>query len=152
RGPMISWHMRRAACCASALAPMVKRPAGTGSIASSGRSTREVPPVETTSATRNSGFIRIEDTLKSVRGLVLVFLLASAARADPSTARGIALGLFAEDPGWSYRPLLDEIAATGADHVELVVAWYQDDAASTELGDHPRFTVPEAALRRAIRD
>ena len=32
------------------------------------------------------------------------------------------------------------------------MAWYQDDAASTELGDHPRFTVPEPALRRAIRD
>jgi hypothetical protein len=83
-----------------------------------------------------------------VRWLVLLCLLAPAARAD----RGVALGLFAEDPGWSYRALLDEIAATGADHVELVVAWYQDDASSTELVDHPRFTVPEPALRRAVRD
>jgi hypothetical protein len=69
-----------------------------------------------------------------------------------SFERGIALGLFAEDPGWSYRPLLDEIAATGADHVELVVAWYQDDAASTELYAHPRFTAPDDAVRRAIAD
>ena len=79
-----------------------------------------------------------------------VVLLAGVALADAD--KGIALGLFAEDPGWSYRPLLDEIAATGADHVELVVAWYQDDVAAITVGEHPRFTVPEPALKRAIRD
>ena len=65
---------------------------------------------------------------------------------------GVALGLFAEDPGWSYRPLLDEIRATGASSVELVVAWYQRDGASTELGDHPRFTAPDEAVARTIRE
>ena len=43
-------------------------------------------------------------------------------RPPAAPVRGVALGLFSEDPGWSYRPLLDEIAATGADTVELVVA------------------------------
>jgi hypothetical protein len=66
--------------------------------------------------------------------------------------RGVSLGLFAEDPGWSYRPLLNEIAATGADHVELVVAWYQTDGAATEIGEHPRFSAPPSAVRAAIRD
>jgi hypothetical protein len=66
--------------------------------------------------------------------------------------RGIALGLFAEDPGWSYRPLLDEIRATGADHVELVVAWYLDDVAATEVREHPRFSAPASAIERAIAD
>lgn len=80
--------------------------------------------------------------------VLLLLLLAVPARAD----KGIALGLFAEDPGWSYRPLLDEIKALGADHVELVVAWYQKDVAATEIGDHPRFTAPETAIRSAIRD
>jgi hypothetical protein len=79
--------------------------------------------------------------------MILLFLCA-VAHAD----KGIALGLFAEDPGWSYRPLLDEIRATGADHVELVVAWYQAEVTSTEVGDHPRYTAPEIAVRRAIRD
>jgi hypothetical protein len=79
---------------------------------------------------------------------LLLALLCNFAQAD----KGVALGLFAEDPGWSYRQLLDEIRALGADHVELVVAWYQKDVAATEIGDHPRFTAPEDAIRRAIRE
>jgi hypothetical protein len=74
-----------------------------------------------------------------------------SARSARLADRGVALGLFAEDPGWSYRPLLDEIARTGADHVELVVAWYQDDAAATELGEHPRYSAPAPSVRAAIR-
>jgi hypothetical protein len=65
---------------------------------------------------------------------------------------GVALGLFAEDPGWSYRALLDEIRATGAGSVELVVAWYQEDGAATELGDHPRYTASDEAVARTIRE
>ena len=84
-----------------------------------------------------------------LRVLLLLAALAGSAAAAP--VRGVALGLFAEDPGWSYRPLLEEIAATGADQVELVVAWYQADAASTEIVDHPRYTAPPAAIAAAIR-
>jgi hypothetical protein len=79
---------------------------------------------------------------------VALLLLCATALAQ----KGVALGLFAEDPGFSYRPLLGEIAALGADHVELVVAFYQKDVAAVEVGDHPRFTAPESAVRRAIRD
>ena len=32
----------------------------------------------------------------------------SAAAASPGLHRGVALGLFSEDEGFSYRPLLDE--------------------------------------------
>src|SRR5689334_11898167 len=85
-----------------------------------------------------------------VRALVLMLLLAAPAQAAP--VRGIALGLFSEDAGWSYRALLDEIAAAGADHVELVVPWYQADAASTAIVDHPRYTPPPEAIVGAIRD
>ena len=73
--------------------------------------------------------------------------------APPSPAafqRGIALGLFSVDAGWSYRPLLEEIAGTGADHVELVVAWYLEDVRSVEVHEHPRFTAPPEAIERAI--
>jgi len=38
--------------------------------------------------------------------------------------RGVALGMFAEDVGFSYTPLLREIAALGATHVSLVVPIY----------------------------
>ena len=92
--------------------------------------------------------------MKLARTLVLATLLTasvtSAAAATP--VRGVALGLFSEDAGWSYRALLDEIAATGASHVELVVPWYQADAASIEVVDHPRFTPPPATIVAAIRD
>ena len=86
-----------------------------------------------------------------VRALALVTVLSSAASAA-APVRGIALGLFAEDAGWSYRALLDEIAAAGADHVELVVPWYQSDAAATAIVDHPRFSPPPTAIVAAIRD
>ncbi len=66
--------------------------------------------------------------------------------------RGVSLGLFSEDPLFSYRFLLREIAELGADHVELVVGYYQEDAASTAITEHPRFTAPDATLVRAIRD
>ena len=79
-----------------------------------------------------------------VRALVLVAAARRRGRAAAAPVRGVALGLFAEDAGWSYRPLLDEIAAAGADHVELVVPWYQADAAPTDIVDHPRFTPPPA--------
>ena len=82
------------------------------------------------------------------RALVLL-LVAAPASAAP--VRGVALGLFAEDAGWSYRPLLDEIAAAGADQVELVVPWYQHDASSTAIVDHPRSTPPPTAIVAAIR-
>ena len=66
--------------------------------------------------------------------------------------RGVALGLFSEDAGWSYRKLLDEIAQTGADTVELVVPWYLDDVHATSVHEHPRFTPPASTIARAIRD
>src|SRR5437763_11568172 len=87
-----------------------------------------------------------------VRALVALVILHSGAAAAERAVRGVALGLFAEDPGWSYRPLLDEIAATGADHVELVVAWYLADARAVDVHDHPRFTAPPDAVERAIAD
>ena len=73
-------------------------------------------------------------------GALVMAVLSAATPAAAAPVRGVALGLFAEDAGWSYRPLLDEIAAAGADHVELVVPWYQADAASTAIVDHPRYT------------
>ena len=64
---------------------------------------------------------------------------------------GVALGLFAEDASWSYRPLLAEIVAAGADHVALVVPLYQTDGAADDIVDtrasrrRPRRSSPPSA-------
>lgn len=68
-----------------------------------------------------------------------------------SVQRGVALGLFAEDIGFSYAPLLAEIAAVGATHVALVVSVHQTDAASTDLRLHTRLSPSLSALADAIR-
>ena len=81
--------------------------------------------------------------------------LEGAARAEadkpaPPLQRGVQLGLFHEDPLWSYAGLLRELRELGTSHVGLTVAYYQDHAASTEIYEHPRFTAPDAALVRTI--
>ena len=81
----------------------------------------------------------------------LVLLLMGAAHAAPRQ-KGIALGLFAEDPGWSYRSLLEEIAQTGGTDVELVIPWYQADVESAQLFLHPRFSPTDEALVRTMRE
>ena len=70
----------------------------------------------------------------------------------PPRQKGIVLGLYSEDPDWSYEPLLQEIADTGASHVSLVIAYYLDTVHSTEIKRHPRFTARERTLIKAIRD
>ena len=65
--------------------------------------------------------------------------------------RGVALGMFAEDVGFSYTPLLREIAALGATHVSLIVPLYQTNAASTSLYLHTRFSPTLELLADTIR-
>jgi glycosyl hydrolase family 113 len=64
--------------------------------------------------------------------------------------RGVALGLFSEDPDFRYERMLDEIAALGATDVSLVVPWYQHDVRSTRIERHPRFTPPDATVLRVL--
>ncbi len=82
--------------------------------------------------------------------LLLLCLASGVAGAAPR--RGVSLGLFSEDAGWSYAPLLDEIRALGASDVELVVPIYQADVGATTLGYHPRFSPPREVVRRTIRE
>jgi hypothetical protein len=65
--------------------------------------------------------------------------------------KGISLGLFSEDPYWSYRGFLREIVKHGASHVGIVVPWYQRDVEAEKIFSHPRFTVPDWTLKRVIR-
>jgi hypothetical protein len=81
---------------------------------------------------------------------------AAAAHApdDPAPEvkqRGVALGLFAEDVGFSYRPLLREIAALGATHVALVIPIYQADERAADLALHTRFSPTLGLLADTVR-
>ncbi len=71
---------------------------------------------------------------------------------SPPPQKGIALGLYSEDPDWSYEPLLGEIAAIGASHVSLVVNFHLETIYSTEILSHPRYTPPDRVLIRVIRN
>ena len=78
--------------------------------------------------------------------------IAKPTRTDHSARqRGVALGLFAEDVSFSYAPLLDEIAALGASHVELVIPLYQTDATSTELRLHTRLSPTLETVADTVR-
>ena len=77
--------------------------------------------------------------------LAMLLLLLSA-----PPVRGVALGLYSEDPGYSYEPLLREIAGLGANTVELVINVYQHDGRSTELYPHTRFTATDESVTRTV--
>ncbi len=77
---------------------------------------------------------------------------ASPSPSAPPAQQGIALGLYSEDPNWSYREMLVEIRRVGATHVSIVVPWYIKTCRDVKIFAHPRFTVPWRTVRRAIRD
>lgn len=71
---------------------------------------------------------------------------------NPHLQRGVALGLYSEDPDWSYVEFLDEMKSIGASHVSIVVPWYLKTAQSVEMFRHQRFSVPMRTIRRTIKD
>jgi Glycoside Hydrolase Family 113 len=71
---------------------------------------------------------------------------------QPPRQRGVALGLFSEDPNWSYVDMLEEMRHVGTSHVAIVVPWYMKTALDTEVFKHPRYTVPMHTVRRTIKD
>lgn len=70
----------------------------------------------------------------------------------PPAQRGVALGLYSEDPAWSYVDMLDEMVAVGATHVAIVVPYYMKDYRSHEIYRHPRFSAPMPTVERTIAD
>lgn len=72
--------------------------------------------------------------------------------------KGIALGLYSKDPAYTYEQELKEIKATGADHVSLVVSWYQKDIRSNTIypkylsatEQHDNVTTPDSQLTGVI--
>lgn len=68
----------------------------------------------------------------------LIFLLILLLPAQTwAYQKGIALGLYSKEKNYSYEQDLKEIKTIGADHVSLVVSWYQKDIYSNEI--YPRW-------------
>ena len=70
----------------------------------------------------------------------------------PSADRtcGVALGLFASDPGWDYGPMLEEIADHGATGVLLSVPWVQSGLTASTLGPRPGHSPSAETLARTL--
>ena len=86
--------------------------------------------------------------------LLVLMLIPSLSNAYQ---KGIALGLYSKDRNYSYRQELEEIHGTGADHVSLVVSWYQKDIRAIDiyprqkpLGDFE--TTPDEVLEKVIQE
>jgi len=77
---------------------------------------------------------------------------SGAATAKPPAQRGVALGLYSEDPEWSYVDMLDEMVAVGTSHVAIVVPYYMKDYKSFAIYRHPRLSAPMSTVERTIAD
>ncbi len=70
--------------------------------------------------------------------------------------KGMALGLYAKDPHYSYEEDLKGIKALGVDHVSLIISWYQKNISSTDIYPHWKpigdfDTTPDIKLTEVIR-
>jgi hypothetical protein len=73
-------------------------------------------------------------------------------RPSPPKQRGVALGLYSEDPDWSYVDMLEEMKAVGASHVAITVPWYMKTAKDVKIFSHSRYTVPMRTIERTVKD
>lgn len=73
--------------------------------------------------------------------------------ASPPKIAGIAFSPHREypDKGVRFRPLIDELASTGATHMSMVVQWSQEDIASDEIEPHHTHTQKDEVVRALMR-
>ena len=81
------------------------------------------------------------------RAALVVLLAALPAAGAPGRMQGVAIGMWGDR---DQSMALSEIAALGADHVSLVVAWSQRDVRSVTLAPSPS-TVSDEHLRATLR-
>lgn len=62
----------------------------------------------------------------------------AAPAADPPFIKGVALGLYAQDPAYSYEHEIDQIKGLNATYISLVVNVYQDAVSSAGVYIAPR--------------
>lgn len=67
--------------------------------------------------------------------------------------KGVCLsGYYADafDNVYAYR-IIDYLEKCGVDSIQIVVTWYQEDAFSTKISRHPRYSVRDKDLEKIIR-
>jgi hypothetical protein len=79
--------------------------------------------------------------------ITFVAMLAGA----PALERGIALGLFSQDPAFRYGELLAEIRDAGATHVSVAWVAWQETIHSNEIGPVPGWTATDEQIVESIR-
>ena len=92
--------------------------------------------------------------LAVIWGISLVTSTKANARPTASAPkeRGIALGLFSEDPHYRYKMLLEEIKNVGASHVSLVYVWWQEDIRATAIERAPSWSATDQQIVQAQKD
>lgn len=70
----------------------------------------------------------------------------NAPQPEITTERGVSLGLFASDPNWDYRGLVDEVADHGASDILFVMPLKQRDVHANDI----RFGVEPKHLEKSI--
>jgi hypothetical protein len=75
----------------------------------------------------------------------------AAAFNTPPQHKGMALGLFRQEPNWNYNDFVVEIKALGASHVAVVVSNYMQTNEHNEIFDLAGFTAPLCTVEKTIR-
>ena len=73
-----------------------------------------------------------------------------ARSAGPDFHRGIALGMYDWNADADYRPDVDQIAATGATDISLIVVYFQDTVTSTTISPRTHFSPSEANIKSTL--
>lgn len=69
---------------------------------------------------------------------------------SPLVEKGMALGLFSQDPEFRYDELLEEVKALGATHVALSWVWWQQDVRATEIRLVPGWSATRAQVEASL--
>ncbi|MBN2716696.1 MAG: hypothetical protein JXX14_12660 [Deltaproteobacteria bacterium] len=69
----------------------------------------------------------------------------------PPAQKGVALGLFRQEPNWNYSDFIVEIKQLGASHVAIVVSNYMKTNLHDEIYDLKGYTTPMPTVEKTIR-
>ncbi len=68
----------------------------------------------------------------------------------PPRERGMALGLFSQDPDYRYGQLLHEIVRLRATHLSVVWVWWQQNVHATRIEPRPRWSATDTQIQKTI--
>ncbi len=72
--------------------------------------------------------------------------------AAPAEAhRGVAIGMYDTNPEADYTKYVDEVVATGATHVSLIVVYFQETVTSTTIAPRKGYTPSVANIKKTLK-